>query len=62
MDDGSIKNKGLHLNTYGFSDDDIELLLNKIHWRLNFYLNVLCVIIKWVKEYTHGKKVLNYYA
>jgi len=31
MDDGSIKNKGLHLNTYGFSDDDIELLLNKIH-------------------------------
>ena len=30
MDDGSIQNKGLHLNTYGFSHEDIELLLNTL--------------------------------
>jgi len=30
MDDGSIQNKGLHLNTYGFSDKDIELLLSAL--------------------------------
>jgi hypothetical protein len=23
MDDGSLQNKGLHLNTYGFTDQDI---------------------------------------
>ena len=26
MDDGSIQNKGLHLNTYGFTSEDILLL------------------------------------
>jgi hypothetical protein len=26
MDDGSIQNKGLHLNTYGFSSKEILLL------------------------------------
>ena len=26
MDDGSIQNKGLHLNTYGFSSPDVLLL------------------------------------
>jgi len=30
MDDGSIQNKGLHLNTYGFSDEDIALLLQTL--------------------------------
>lgn len=30
MDDGSKQNKGLHLNTYGFSDEDVELLLNTL--------------------------------
>ena len=28
MDDGSIQNEGLHLNTYAFSDKDINLLNN----------------------------------
>ena len=26
MDDGSLQNKGLHLNTYGFTQQDIFLL------------------------------------
>ena len=26
MDDGSIQNQGLHLNTYGFSKEEVELL------------------------------------
>ena len=26
MDDGSIQNKGLHLNTYGFSKEEVEIL------------------------------------
>ena len=26
MDDGSLQNKGLHLNTYGFTKQDIFLL------------------------------------
>lgn len=30
MDDGSKQNKGLHLNTYGFSDEDVELLLKTL--------------------------------
>ena len=27
MDDGSLQNKGLHLNTYAFSERDINLLM-----------------------------------
>lgn len=27
MDDGSLQNKGLHLNTYAFSDRDIKILI-----------------------------------
>ena len=30
MDDGSIQNKGLHLNTYSFSDEDVELLFKTL--------------------------------
>ena len=26
MDDGSLQNKGLHLNTYGFKEEDVLLL------------------------------------
>ena len=26
MDDGSLQNKGLHLNTYGFNNEDVLLL------------------------------------
>ena len=26
MDDGSIQNQGLHLNTYGFSKEEVDLL------------------------------------
>ena len=30
MDDGSIQNKGLHLNTYSFSKEEVILLKNAI--------------------------------
>ena len=30
MDDGSIQNQGLHLNTYGFSKEEVELLKTTI--------------------------------
>jgi len=36
MDDGSIQNKGLHLNIYSFSDEDVELLLKTL--RVKFLL------------------------
>ena len=26
MDDGSLQNRGLHLNTYGFKEEDVLLL------------------------------------
>ena len=33
MDDGSIQNKGLHLNTYGFTPQDIFLLKTTLEWQ-----------------------------
>jgi hypothetical protein len=39
MDDGYLQNKGLHLNTYGFTNEDILKLkknLRKYVWRKFF--------------------------
>jgi hypothetical protein len=30
MDDGSLKNKGLHLSTYNFTYDEVNLLKNAL--------------------------------
>lgn len=30
MDDGSLQNKGLHLNTYGFTSQDVLILKNTL--------------------------------
>jgi hypothetical protein len=51
MDDGSIKNKGLHLNTYAFLDEDVELLLNTLKKKKIFFfiylpLGLKCIIRK----------------
>ena len=49
MDDGSIQNKGLHLNTYGFTSEDILLL--KLTLENIFGVNSLkCSIHKHKKE------------
>lgn len=36
MDDGSIQNQGLHLNTYGFSKEEVELLKTTIEKLFDF--------------------------
>ena len=36
MDDGSIQNKGLHLNTYGFTHEDILILKRSLEDMFGF--------------------------
>lgn len=40
MDDGSLQNKGLHLNTYAFSDADILLLINVLKVKFNLTVSL----------------------
>ena len=52
MDDGSIQNKGLHLNTYGFKDKDV-LLLKKTLENLFGDNNLKCSI----HSHSKGKRI-----
>ena len=58
MDDGSLQNKGLHLNTYGFTHEGILKLKETLE---NMFgensLNVPSINIKKEKEFTYGKGV-----
>jgi hypothetical protein len=51
MDDGSIQNKGLHLNTYSFSYEEVILLKNTLEnlFAPDFFLK--CSIHKHKKGY-----------
>lgn len=40
MDDGSIQNKGLHLNTYGFSDQDLALLMHVLETKFKLKCSI----------------------
>lgn len=40
MDDGSLQNKGLHLNTYGFSDSDLDLLKTVLESKFNLKISI----------------------
>ena len=73
MDDGSLQNKGLHLNTYAFSERDINLLMevltNKFKLKCSIAsLALAClgrgirhiIIRKLNLEYIYGNKVCLY--
>jgi LAGLIDADG DNA endonuclease family protein len=51
MDDGSLQNKGLHLNIYAFNYEEVELLKNTVEslFAPNFYIK--CTIHKHKKGY-----------
>ena len=50
MDDGSLQNKGLHLNTYGFTNEDI-LKLKKTLENMFGENSLKCTIHKHSKGY-----------
>lgn len=56
--EGSLQNKGLHLNTYAFSDRDFNLLLKVL--TNNFKLK--CSIQYQNKTKPHNKKMRKKYA
>ena len=51
MDDGSIQNQGLHLNTYGFSKEEVELLKTTIEY---LFANTAGVVLK-CSIHSHSK-------
>jgi len=61
MDDGSFHNQGLHLNTYGFTTEEILKLKQTVE---NMFgensLKCLFINIKKEVEFIYGKKVWNY--
>ena len=40
MDDGSMQNKGLHLNTYGFTDTDLDKLCKVLKIKFNLKISL----------------------
>lgn len=60
MDDGSIKNKSLHLNTYGFSYNKVILLKMTLENMFAEKAKIKCSIHnhKKVIEFIFGKKAL----
>ena len=51
MDDGSIQNKGLHLNVYGFSLDEVINLKNTLENLFKGGVIIKCSIHKHKKGY-----------
>ncbi len=51
MDDGSLQNKGLHLNVYAFSHEEIELLKNTLEALFAPEFYVKCTLHKHKKGY-----------
>jgi hypothetical protein len=51
MDDGSLQNKGLHLNVYAFSLEEVELLRNTLESLFLPKFSLKCTIHNHKKGY-----------